>query len=239
LHTKLARLGFCLSVDEIRRYKHSIMHPSTTSPAVLDTCSDDALTLTTNSITHFVADNVDHNIRTLDGLNTFHGMGIISTTTSIDGTFGHVHHLIRRLPKPIKASQAIKDKSVPVITFTMDTNPGVSSLVLTEIELLRQRVDVTAIDNLNTLFLVAGISGIKNEPWPGWSGYMQTISLGEHSGISDIEMLSVVDLNPSDPDCIYSTLLYVVSQANRLGLSTPDITFDQPLYIKAVDIAML
>ena len=26
----------------------------------------------------FSADNVDHNIRTLDGLNTFHGMGIIA-----------------------------------------------------------------------------------------------------------------------------------------------------------------
>ena len=28
-----------------------------------------------------VADNVDHNIRTIDGSNTFHGMGIIATFT--------------------------------------------------------------------------------------------------------------------------------------------------------------
>jgi hypothetical protein len=238
LHTELARLGFCLSVDEIRRYKHSIMHPVSPAAVDLNTISDDECTLTSNRITHFVADNADHNIRTLDGLNTFHGMGIISTTTSLDGTFGNVNHLIRRLPKPIKASQAVEDKSVPVITFTLDTCPGVGSIVLTDIELLHQSVDISAFVNLNTVFLVAGISGIDNEPRPGWSGYMQTVSLGEHSGISDIEMLSIVDLNPSDPDCIYSTLLYVVSQASKLGLSTPDITFDQPLYIKAVDIAM-
>ena len=29
----------------------------------------------------FVADNVDHSIRTLDGNNTFHGMGMIATVT--------------------------------------------------------------------------------------------------------------------------------------------------------------
>lgn len=29
----------------------------------------------------YVADNVDHNIRTLDGLGTFHGMGMIAAIT--------------------------------------------------------------------------------------------------------------------------------------------------------------
>ena len=29
----------------------------------------------------FIADNVDHNVRTLDGANTFHGMGIIAVTS--------------------------------------------------------------------------------------------------------------------------------------------------------------
>lgn len=29
----------------------------------------------------YVADNVDHNIRTIDGHNTFHGMGIIAAVT--------------------------------------------------------------------------------------------------------------------------------------------------------------
>ena len=30
----------------------------------------------------YVADNVYHNTRTIDGLNTFHGMGMIATVTS-------------------------------------------------------------------------------------------------------------------------------------------------------------
>ena len=34
------------------------------------------------SFLHFVADNVDHNTATIDGLNTFHGMGIIACVTN-------------------------------------------------------------------------------------------------------------------------------------------------------------
>ena len=35
----------------------------------------------TSEFVQYVADNVDHNIRTLDGNDTFHAMGIIATVT--------------------------------------------------------------------------------------------------------------------------------------------------------------
>ena len=41
----------------------------------------DILGFTPGRFIQFVADNVDHNIRTLDGLNTFHGMRIIAGLT--------------------------------------------------------------------------------------------------------------------------------------------------------------
>ena len=70
---KLACLGFSLSCDEIRRYKQSVMQSCASDEAVHKMAANSV-------IVHFVADNVDHNIRTLDGLNTFHGMGIISAS---------------------------------------------------------------------------------------------------------------------------------------------------------------
>jgi len=36
-----------------------------------------------HNFTQFVADNIDQNVRTLDGNNTFHGMGIISATATM------------------------------------------------------------------------------------------------------------------------------------------------------------
>ena len=38
----------------------------------------------------YVADNVDHNIRTSDGMNTFHGMGMIATATPATANNRHV-----------------------------------------------------------------------------------------------------------------------------------------------------
>ena len=41
--------------------------------------------------------------------------------------------------------------------------------------------------------------------------------------------------NPSDMTCIYSTLLFIASHARRHGVM-PILTFDQPLWLKALTI---
>ena len=56
---------------------------------------------------------------------------------------------------------------------------------------------------------------------PSWSGFMQTFREGEYPGKSEVNLLPIINLNPSDRSCVYSTC----------------ITFDQPLWLKAVDIS--
>jgi hypothetical protein len=63
----LSRIGFTVSCDEVDRYKKSVVQCS----------NDDLREAFPNAITQFSADNVDHNVCTLDELGTFHGMGII------------------------------------------------------------------------------------------------------------------------------------------------------------------
>ena len=48
--------------------------------------------------------------------------------------------------------------------------------------------------------------------------------------------LAIWDLNPSNETCIYSTLLYIEKQALQLDISIPCVIFDQPLWIKAIEI---
>ena len=36
--------------------------------------------------------------------------------------------------------------------------------------------------------------------------------------------------------CIYSTLMFIIKQTKDLGLPTPIITFDQPLWLKVTEI---
>ena len=52
-------------------------------------------------------------------------------------------------------------------------------------------------------------------------------------------MLSLIDLNPKDLTCIYSTLLYVINLMFKVNIPTLGITFDQPSWIKAIEIAQM
>ena len=45
----------------------------------------------------------------------------------------------------------------------------------------------------------------------------------------------MIDLNPNDINCVYSTLRFVAEQARRVS-TVPVVTFDQPLYWKAITI---
>ena len=65
------KLGFCLSYAEVKRYEQSAALSHGT----------DLEGVATNSCIQFVADNVDHNIKTLDRTGTFHGMGMAAAVT--------------------------------------------------------------------------------------------------------------------------------------------------------------
>lgn len=64
---------------------------------------------------------------------------------------------------------------------------------------------------------------------------MQLVHHGNHPGKSSVMFLPMIDMNPSDVTCVYSTLKYVREHAHRHDV-TPIITFDQPLWWKALMI---
>ena len=66
----LAKFGFSISSDDVKLFKQS-------AASTNDNPGDKA-----TQFTQWVADNVDHNICTLTGKCTFHGMGIISVSSS-------------------------------------------------------------------------------------------------------------------------------------------------------------
>ena len=62
---------------------------------------------------------------------------------------------------------------------------------------------------------------------------MQFVHQGDHPGKASVMFLPIIDMNPSDSTCIYSTLMFVSEHAQRHGI-TPILTFDQPLWWTAV-----
>ncbi len=64
---------------------------------------------------------------------------------------------------------------------------------------------------------------------------MQMIHKDDNPGQSSILFLPMIDINSSDMTCLYSTLLYVRPYARHYGV-IPILTFDQPLWWKALTI---
>ena len=57
--------------------------------------------------------------------------------------------------------------------------------------------------------------------------------VAEHPGKSDVVFLPMIDLSASDDTCVYSTLYFIANQGQKCGFH-PIVTFDQPLWWKAM-----
>lgn len=171
----------------------------------------------------FAGDNVDHNILTIDGKGTFHGMGVIAAITP-----GKKRECI--IPrKHIGTLDFAVQSKIPVIEYRFAKHVR-QSMVFNDLPTLIN-VDRT-VDVLWELSL-----DFKQET-PGWQGMMHTIHQGlEHPGQSSVVFLPMIDLYSGDKTCILSTLDFVCNLANKHN-APPIITFDQPLYWKAAEIIM-
>ena len=91
---------------------------------------------------------------------------------------------------------------------------------------------------LDLLWHSAWFFASSKDPRPNWSGFMMhaTSQSSTVYDVASIKFLPIIDLNSSDENCIYSTLLFVIEEAKKSKIPVPCITFDQPLWQKALGI---
>jgi len=234
LITELSRFGFCLSYDEVTRYKQCVVMSQV--PGCPGTSPYPA------AMTQWVGDNIDHNLQTLDGKGTFHGMGLISVSVPLKGNYTSSPIRppnVRRLKSKLPVSQLITNRGIPIVHYNKPGRCGLVDISMKEINQLTQlaSVPLPPISHLDMVWHLKWFFRSDESPRPNWSGYMQATCTGEHKAAGAVNMLPMVDLKPTDASCIYSTLLFVVQQAKHLQVPAAVITFDQPLWMKAVDIA--
>lgn len=206
----LYNLGFCSSYTEVSKFE--------SSAAV----SENSLLPETDgtNLVQFSADNVDHNLCTIDGNGTFHGMGIIASVTP-----GVSYN--DRIPRTKPTTEELIEAGridIKLYKPRQEHNP----IKYKQIEKIRCFDSSYA---LETLYRIRSI----RSPVIGWSGFMQSFQDGEYPGKSSVCFLPMIDMNPSDMSCIYSTLSFITTEASKHGI-VPTVTFDQPLYWKAVTI---
>jgi len=108
----------------------------------------------------------------------------------------------------VLAGDAARNKCTPIHLFDKCNEKGLSSVKLNSIRSLLHPIVLPAIMDLSSLWHAAGMLNRSGRPRSNWSGFMQYVSQGQHSGVANVDMLSIVDLNPLDENC---TLLFVMN----------------------------
>ena len=172
-----------------------------------------------NQFLQFVADNVDHNVWTIDGHCTFHGMGIIAKITT----------------------EAKSTMVVPKVHVSMKDIAQVEKIHIHHYQhqlldrdhfMYKDLANIDIEDPTALLNVLCSISLHLHCPCPSWSSIMQMVQKREHPGRSSVHLLPMIDMNTGDLDCIYSTLHFVCAQTEKYNV-TPILTFDQPLWWQA------
>lgn len=176
----------------------------------------------------FVADNADVNVCTLDGLNTFHSMGMIQCVTpKVNNTASRGIFRITDVPS---ATVLGNFGHIPIQTFEKQiTATGLHTIKVKQIE------NSNPIPRASDILWIYG----KMNDFPrlcGWNGFMEEMTASKQYSTSDVIALPFVNAPPSDYNTIYTTLLIAAKKCRKTRQQTCITTFDQPLYQKAREI---
>ena len=142
---------------------------------------------------HHVVGNSDHSSRTLDGRNTFHGMGIICSVTPAVSSFLTIPRLENVSTEDLIKVTKIERKILP------------SSRKLLKLKFIELNKPLNAFDPVNAFDPLSSAWAalwLLNLQQPLWSGYMQTVNTGNHLGGASTFFMPMIDIKSRDPLCI-------------------------------------
>ena len=184
---QLARLGFSISSDEVRRYKQSVVEDQ----------GNIVPEYTPGAFVQWIAENVDHNIATLDVKGTFHGMGLVSAVTP--GNVANKLHVIKRLKERRYAADVVKGKGVQIFPYTGPLKSG--RLNFDPYITLNMAYVLPSELSYDMLWHSAALFSSMDKPRPSWSGFMQHATSDRSYSRSDVFLLPIIDLQASDESC--------------------------------------
>lgn len=156
-------------------------------------------------MTHFtqwVADNVDHDMRTLTGMGTFHGMGIIVITSSKLKC-----KVIQRLKHNTMKDLSIA--SVKIRPYDGSSYYGLLQLRFKPIKDLTLKNVHEPEMNLDLVCHGAWLFSLKNNNHrSNWSGYMihATSKVTTIYEAASVKFLLIIDVNPLDETCLFNAI---------------------------------
>ena len=227
LQNELSSLGYSCSSDEVTRYKQCVVSN--------ENINDFLKVAPQGNFSQWSADKVDHRVCSIDGKGDLHGMGIVISTTG-SSTTPFLENALPEIPrqKIQKVGDVTRRMVIPISSYVQADVVGLSKIELLPVPILH----ILSRDAITDLLWHAIYFNTRKNSHtrPEWNGYMSKVTAGDFPGKSTVNMLPIIDVNPGDMSCIFSTLTFIINQAKELNITTPVLTFDQPLPLKANEI---
>ena len=142
---------------------------------------------------------------------------------------------IKRLKYTLKSSEFGKLHGIRIHQYLGSSTKGFAALSFKNVRHLSKPLVMPKEVGYKLLWQTS--RSLRNDPTLYWLGFMQELLKSETPvQKSTITFWPIIDLNPNDESCIYSTLLFVIEQAKRMRVPVPCVTFDQLLWLKACGI---
>ena len=174
----------------------------------------------------YSADNADILQATLDGKNTLHMMGIIHSVVK-QGSMQH---------KPVLKKYPTKEdllKFAIPIKYTGKIDKSEISVVLKPINSFNI---ITGNENMASIWDLFRSTASLRRSVSEWSGFMRQITINvDVDGVHQVEFAPFIDLDPNNMSTVLTALMFVSDQCKKHKVE-PVVTFDQPLWLKAMMI---
>ena len=157
--------------------------------------------------TQFIADNVDCNIRTLDGSGKFHGIGIISISTAFPGNSVWKQSDSVPREKDISSAVLVKNKGISIHHYVQPIKPALSSTEIKPLIQLQSPV-ILPTNDIDNLWQASWYFRNSSDYRTDWSGHMQNVTKGNYPGKSEIMFLPITDLNPTKENYLFYSFVH-------------------------------
>ncbi|KAE8737639.1 hypothetical protein FOCC_FOCC016896, partial [Frankliniella occidentalis] len=216
----MTSLGKSVSYKEVMRYEGSV---TLSAPPSVDR----------GAFIQFIFDNADHNTRTLTGHDTLHvaaGLMVVTPASKLQAR--------APVPRPKRAATTseIGDRGVMEIEpYYATKNAGLKHLVMDDV--LARQGEVPQLENAGCLDFLWLAKHSLQESYHGWNGFMTAAHANEkRHDMSAFVPLPFIPLPATDPSTLYTALRYARKKCDDCKQKTCIVTFDLPLFIKAMDI---
>lgn len=141
-------------------------------------------------------------------------MGIIAVSTRNDNTPLMSKSCVIIRQHRIQVNELVKDKGIPIYQYTGRSKQGLSTVFFKRFLQLQVPHMLQSPELYTNLLWNSGcMFSQAARPRPNWPGFMQHVFRDEHHSKSEILFLPIIDLNPFNDTCLYSTLIYCIYKA--------------------------